>query len=501
MAQILISFTPELVVAICDHVQEVSDQCLGKQIISSEVHRQMQSATGTSATERARTLLIAIEDAVAVNQTLFEDVMEILRKVVFPAEKVSPNSVPQFMQKMEKQYQDLKQRHSRSLRKCPAEMDQELAAPTLKVSKLIADNQPKSISRVRIVEMFIPKIVSAISGSIATLYDQCLSKGLICGEIYRRLLETTVYGEQDKARILLIEVMKSIQNDDRCFGIFLTALNETLPTAVSSMLVTEIVEESKNYTLVPSANAGSPEVNDNFYDANAKYREAITRLDEANQKKKEIKNELELKKEENKKLNKDLFRAEGREKEKLKEKIAECEDEIQCLQETIESQEKEVENCHMKMRREGELFQEECRIAGELYGDELHSEAKKLEEEMCEGLGASNRDLEQKIEKLQEEIDGFMQDKRKLTQEKNILQETKNKLSWANLSLQSELDEHSDCIISEIVVKYLLLPEWGCTTYKVLSCNYNGTSSSYETSSSSETSSSYGDAYFFVVVI
>ena len=66
---------------------------------------------------------------------------------------------------------------------------------------------------------------------------------------------------------------------------------------------------------------------------------------------------------------------------------------------------------------------------------------------MREGLGTSNRDLEQKIEKLQQEIDGFMQDKRKLTQEKNILQETKNKLSWENISLQSELDEHSDCII------------------------------------------------------
>ena len=460
MAQILIqNFTPELVVAIRDHLQEVSNHCLGKQIISSEVHRQMQS-TGTSATERAGTLLIAVEDAVAVNQTLFEDMMEVLRNVLFPADKVSPDAVPPFMQEMEKQYQALKwQFRSRKRKRTysdPTEMrDQELAAP-LKIRKLIADNQPKSISRVRIVEMFIPKIIPAISGSIATLYDECLSKGIICDEIYRRRLETTFNDEQDKARILLIEVMKSIKNDDRCFDLFLTVLNETLPIAVGSKLVSDIIKESNHYTLVPSVNTSSQEVNDNSYDAHAKYREAITRLDEANREKEKLRKSLDSKVRENKVLREDLFREESREKkntekiEQLKKKIAACECEILYLRETIEFQEKEVKNCHMKLRRERELFKEERRLADELYGDELHSDAKKFEEEVLhENL---KKDLEQKIEKLQQEKAGFMKDKTKLVQEKNILQETKNKLSRENHSLQSELNsmmtgEHRDCIV------------------------------------------------------
>ena len=446
MAEILIcNYTAELIAAIRDRIQEVSDQCLGKEIIDNEVHGQMQS-TDIDAAERARTLLMAVENAIVVNQTLFEDVMDILRNVVFPA----PDSVPQFMKEMEKQYRDLMillcdsgDRKRKRTDSEPTEMDQELAA-TLKARKLIAGNEPETISRARIIEMFTPEVIPAISSSIAALSDQCLSKGLICSKTYRRLHEMTIYGEQNRARSLLIEVMKSIQNDDRCFDIFLKILIDTLPTAVGSKLVADIVKEFENYILVPSANADSPchqasEVKDDSHDVHAKYQEAIANLRKANREKEDLEKELEKRIEKNEKLKEDLFRAEGHEKEELKEKIAECEHEIRDLRETIEFKEKEVENCHMKLRRERELFQEERRLAGEIYKDELHSDAKKLEEEMRENLKLGNQDLKQKIEKLQQEIAGFGEENTTLMQEKNALQETTNKISQENQSLLSEL--------------------------------------------------------------
>jgi hypothetical protein len=445
MAQILTKFTHELVVAICSHVSEISDRCFGRELISNEVYEQVLKSATTSTEQAARTLSVAIKDAVTINQTLFEDMMEILINVVTP--------VPPFMQEMEKQYQDLvKGVHSGSCKRKrtdsdPAEMDQELDAP-LKVSKLI---ESKTISRVRIIEMFTSRIVSEISNYIATLCDKCYSKGLIGDKTYRRLHETTVNpGKKEKARILLVEVMKNI---DQCFDLFLTILNKTLPTAIGSTLVSEIIEISEKYTLV----------NDNSHDIHANYQEAITRLDKANREKQELEEKLASKIRQNEVLREDLFREESREKEsterieKLKEKIAVCEQEISYLRETIKFKEIEVENCYKKMRRERERFQEKSHLVhvGDLCGDseELHRDAKKLEMEMLENLEIRNQGLEQKTKNLRQELEktGFVEGNMQRTQEKNDLQEAKNELSQENCSLQSKLDfvksEHGDCII------------------------------------------------------
>ncbi len=99
-AQILTSFTPQLVVALCNIVQEVSDHCLSKQLIGNEVRKRILESTTTSE-EQVRTLLTAVKDAVATDQTLFEVMMEILRNVAFSAQE--GRRVPPFIQEMEEQ--------------------------------------------------------------------------------------------------------------------------------------------------------------------------------------------------------------------------------------------------------------------------------------------------------------------------------------------------------------------------------------------------------------
>ena len=450
LQQILTTFTPELVLAICDHVQVVSDHCLGKQIIISEVYEEILRSTTTSdgTKHAARTLLIAVKDAVAVNQTLFEDVMEILRKVVFPAEKVSPDTVPRFMQEMERQYQDLES-HSRSRRterkRDPAEMEVHVAAP-LKISKSIADNQPNTVfivSRYIIIGMFAEKLISATSTSIVPLCDQYVANGLISKETYRRLCETKVNSKEDKAKKSLKAIMETIENDDRCFDLFLTILNRTLPFAIGSELVDEITKESKKYTVAPLVNGSlscSQASKVNKSDVRAKYQEATAKLDKANRDIKKLNEDLELEIQENKKLKQKLskLRAEGHEKEnaeeieKLKEKITERKHEISRLRKKVKEKEKEVEFWDMTEKRERELFQEENGLPS-------FTKVKELEMELREKLEVRNQTLKKEFEKLRQTKGEFREDNIKLEKETDDLQKTKNSLSQENDSLQSKV--------------------------------------------------------------
>jgi hypothetical protein len=57
-ADTLKEFIPDLVTAICDCVQSVSDQCLSKGLISQAMHERVLESRGTSK-EQARTLILS----------------------------------------------------------------------------------------------------------------------------------------------------------------------------------------------------------------------------------------------------------------------------------------------------------------------------------------------------------------------------------------------------------------------------------------------------------
>ena len=382
--------------------------------------------------------MIAVNKAVAVNQSLFKSMMEILRNVLTP--------VPPFMQEMEKQYQDLECVHSRSRKRKQTD------------SEMIADNKPKItkfiLTRNIIIETFKIDLVSAMSISIGILSDLFLERGLISNKTYVKVCETAVKSKEDKAEILLEKIMENIENDDRCFDIFLTTLNETLPTTIGSKLVADIITESEKYSLVrlSSANVSSPchqasEANDSSCDIHVRYREAITKLDEANCEKEELEKQLESEIIESKKLEEEIskLRAEGHVKEnakqieKLNKMIAEREHEISRLREKLKKIEEEVDDLEMKIKRE-ELFQKQSGLA---------LKKSEVAKELCERLKVS-QDLEKELEEQRQTKAEFREDYIKLNREKNDLQQKKNALSRKNGSLQSNLDfmedMHSDCI-------------------------------------------------------
>ena len=424
--KILTSFTSELIIAICNHVGEISDHCLERELISGEEYGQILDSKSTATDSAlARTLLIAVNKAVAVNQSLFESMMKILINIVTP--------VPPFMQEMEKQYQDLECVHSRSRKRKQTD------------SETIADNKPKItkfiLTRNIIIETFKIDLVSAMSISIGSLSDLFLERGLISNKIYGKVCETAVKSKEDKAEVLLEKIIENIENDDRCFDIFLTTLNETLPTTIGSKLVADIITESEKYSLVRLSSA-------NLNDSSPCYQasEVRAKLDEVNCEKEELEKQLESEIIESKKLEEEIskLRAEGHVKakqiENLNKMVAEREHEISRLREMLKRIEEEVDDLEMKIKRERELFQKQSGLT---------LKKSEVAKELCERLKVS-QDLEKEWEEQRQAKAEFREDYIKLNREKNDLQQKKNALSRENGSLQSYLDfmedMHSDCI-------------------------------------------------------
>ena len=130
---------------------------------------------------------------------------------------------------------------------------------------------------------------------------------------------------------------------------------------------------------------------------------------------------------ENKKLVDELRRikAEGLESEKierikyLKAIIAEHEVEIFKLKNTIREKDKEIEECHMTMKREKAVVQEENKAVLE-----LHREARELETEMRKKLKHQKDELQQENDRLEQVNKKSQQEKCKLEQEKGELQQS-----------------------------------------------------------------------------
>ncbi len=332
-----------------------------------------------------------------------------------------------------------------------------------KFRKLTTSNIPEIVpvaSKAKIIEMHTPQLVSAISSYVEAVCDHCLACGLMHGETYRKLCETTNKSKADKTRILLQEIIENTRNDNRCLGLFLQILTKSLPTTISGKLVPEIEENHEKFASTPLVNISSPqyqaiEASDSASstDIHSKFQEATVRLAKANHDKERLEEELALKIEENAKLKEELnkIKAEGRENENkeriehFKMMIAERKQEIIYLQKRVKEKEKEVEDCHMRMKREREMFQEENSAAAD-----LHREARKLEAEMRENLRLRYQKIEREIEKLQQTKDKYMERNIKLKSENDDLHAKNSTLSGRNSSLQSQLDrmkrEHSSCI-------------------------------------------------------
>ena len=77
------------------------------------------------------------------------------------------------------------------------------------------------------IRNFLPDLVTATSGIVQPVSDQCLAKGLIPESVYTKVLES---GEtsKDKARTLILAIKTSTETDSKCFEIFLVILGQQL---------------------------------------------------------------------------------------------------------------------------------------------------------------------------------------------------------------------------------------------------------------------------------
>ena len=76
-AEVITSLLPDLVTAISDCVQPVSDQCLAKGLIPESVYKRVLESGGTSE-DKARTLILAVKKSTETDNACFESFLKIL---------------------------------------------------------------------------------------------------------------------------------------------------------------------------------------------------------------------------------------------------------------------------------------------------------------------------------------------------------------------------------------------------------------------------------------
>ena len=78
-AEVITSFLPQLVTAVSDCVQSVSDQCLAKGLIPDAVYKRVLES-GAASEDKARTLVLAVKKSTETDKRCFELFMNILEQ-------------------------------------------------------------------------------------------------------------------------------------------------------------------------------------------------------------------------------------------------------------------------------------------------------------------------------------------------------------------------------------------------------------------------------------
>ena len=78
-AEVIKSFLPDLVPAISDIVQPVSDKCLAEGLISDSVYKRILESGGTSE-DKARTLILAVKTSTETDGRCLEILLNILKQ-------------------------------------------------------------------------------------------------------------------------------------------------------------------------------------------------------------------------------------------------------------------------------------------------------------------------------------------------------------------------------------------------------------------------------------
>ena len=221
-----------------------------------------------------------------------------------------------------------------------------------------------------VITSFLPDLVTAVSGCVQSVSDQCLASGLITPSVYDKILESRDTSK-DKARILTQAVSNSTETDERCFEQFMNILEQELPYAVKGSLLekmrreanekasscTAVVPSTGDLRQIPRGELPRESVVQQTH-LLGRLEEAVRQHERARVEKSFLEEKLKVKTEKCEKL-KAKFHALQSETQKLvtkeadeaKSKIAACESEIEKLKERVKEVEKLITEQDMQVKR------------------------------------------------------------------------------------------------------------------------------------------------------
>ena len=100
----------------------------------------------------------------------------------------------------------------------------------------------------KIITSFIPQLVNAISVCVLCVADKCLAEGLLSLHTYDQVTQNTGIVDDNKARILILAIRRTIEVHGDSFATFLVILDETLPNCTKDVLLPSMRRELEKKT-------------------------------------------------------------------------------------------------------------------------------------------------------------------------------------------------------------------------------------------------------------
>ena len=216
-----------------------------------------------------------------------------------------------------------------------------------------------------VITGFLPDLVTAVSGCVQSVSDQCRASGLITPSVYDKILESGDTSK-DKARILIQAVSNSTETDEICFELFINILEQKLPYAVRDGLLermkreanekasscTAVVPSTGDLRQIPRGELPRESVVQQTH-LLERLEEAVRQHQRACDEKKLTEEKLKVKTEECHELKRTL---EAKLQslsilDKAKDKISTCESEIKTLKKRVEELESIIEEQAMQVKR------------------------------------------------------------------------------------------------------------------------------------------------------
>ena len=207
-----------------------------------------------------------------------------------------------------------------------------------------------------VIRSFLPDLVTAVSDSVQSVSDECLSKGLIHGNVHDQVLESGGTSK-DKARTLILAVKKSTETDSRCLEILLNILEQELPFAIRENLLSKIRKEHTervNTVVVPLSEAVSQETTLQQSSLLGRFEDSIRQHEHACAEKKLLEERLKVKSEKYEKLKGELETLKHQNQElasNTQSRIEASTNQIEDLKKRIEELQKTIEEQGMQARR------------------------------------------------------------------------------------------------------------------------------------------------------